>query len=480
MESKGDIQHDRAALAEHEPAAVKVTPLPLKPLITLFFMMIACAAVATSPFPFLTFMVQDLGVRPEESAYYVGIIASGRFAGNLSTSWLWGLFADKYGRRPAILLSVGGEVISNVLFGIATSHSIGLCWVCRFLGGALDGAIPISKVYVSEITDDTNNARALAIVVASWGAGLVIGPALGGFLSQIATKYPDHFGGALLAETYPYGIPNFVIASLCFTLTIAGYFFLPESKTSEAMLTLSVPQASASPSKCEKPKKAGCLPVLLQDGTRRTTVMIYVWLSIVAIGYDEMYNVWCATSIEYGGLGYTTDDIGVTHVIFGATHITAQFLVFHRLVERFGVMKLFRLSAWTTVVLYVSLPLVTFVFDPADPEQGPAIWLCVVMIGCVRQASNSSCFIINALFINNSVSRKQRGSFNGLAMTCSASMRALSPTVFGLIFSWSISRPHVFLLSYPLVFVMFAAMMAWLVHLVGRLPKSVITGYQEE
>jgi len=66
--------------------------------------------------------------------------------------------------------------------------SISAATAARFLGGAFNGAVPIAKTYVSEITDSTNQGLAMTLITASWGAGMVIGPALGGFLSTPADK----------------------------------------------------------------------------------------------------------------------------------------------------------------------------------------------------------------------------------------------------------------------------------------------------
>ena len=59
------------------------------------------ACIVTAPFPFLPFMVQDLGYSVVDTGYYVGVVAAGRFFGNFLTSWLWGLLADRLGQSIA-------------------------------------------------------------------------------------------------------------------------------------------------------------------------------------------------------------------------------------------------------------------------------------------------------------------------------------------------------------------------------------------
>eukprot|EP00041_Stephanoeca_diplocostata_P024977 m.643876 g.643876 ORF g.643876 m.643876 type:complete len:286 (-) comp22643_c2_seq2:190-1047(-) len=229
---------DSADLLEFEAdkAPGQITPLPKKKIITLFILLFANAAVSTSPFPFLPFMVQDLGVAPQNAGTYVGIIAGGRFLGNMAFNWLWGILADKYGRRPTILASVFMQVVCTFIFAVSTRWSIALATFARFLGGATNGAVPIAKTYVSEVTDHTNQGQAMTLVTASWGVGLVIGPALGGYLSDPAAKYAA-FEGITFFEEYKYALPMFVVAFMCIVASVMGFLYLEESLPADKAAT---------------------------------------------------------------------------------------------------------------------------------------------------------------------------------------------------------------------------------------------------
>ena len=49
------------------------------------------------------------------------------------------------------------------------------CGNSRFLAGALNGNIGVLKSVLAEITDETNMARAFAIVPLSWAIGNTVG-----------------------------------------------------------------------------------------------------------------------------------------------------------------------------------------------------------------------------------------------------------------------------------------------------------------
>lgn len=52
----------------------------------------------------------------------------------------------------------------------------------RSLYGLANGNIGVYKTYLGEITDSTNQAHAFAFIGLTFGLGIMIGPAMGGFL----------------------------------------------------------------------------------------------------------------------------------------------------------------------------------------------------------------------------------------------------------------------------------------------------------
>jgi MFS family permease len=90
---------------------------------------------------------------------------------------MWGLIADKYGRRPALLYGLMGTAISATLFGFAPTFFVAV--IARFLWGFLNGNLGVSKTYVAEILDDSNTPRGMALFGVIGGIGRTIGPAIG-------------------------------------------------------------------------------------------------------------------------------------------------------------------------------------------------------------------------------------------------------------------------------------------------------------
>ncbi|PON86776.1 hypothetical protein TorRG33x02_174250, partial [Trema orientale] len=132
--------------------------------------------------------IKDLHIaeREEDIAYYAGYVGSAYMLGRALTSVFWGVVADRYGRKPVIIL--GTISVVNYWMAITT----------RFLLGSLNGLLGPIKAYSSEIFREEHQALGMSTVSAAWGIGLVIGPALGGFFAQIFSLWalsPRKFGG---------------------------------------------------------------------------------------------------------------------------------------------------------------------------------------------------------------------------------------------------------------------------------------------
>jgi len=96
---------------------------------------------------------------------------------------LWGAYSDRVGRRKVLLITIAGLALSYVAWFFAASF-----WVlilARVLGGAMGGNLSVATAAVADSTTREKRASGLAIVGIAFGLGFIVGPAIGGLLSQI-------------------------------------------------------------------------------------------------------------------------------------------------------------------------------------------------------------------------------------------------------------------------------------------------------
>jgi MFS family permease len=116
------------------------------------------------------------------------------------------------------------------------------------------------QAYISEISNQQHQALGISMIGTSWGLALIIGPALGGYLSQPALKYPSVFGEGSLFARYPYFLP-----SLCNTVLATGVLCiiiqLPETlhkHNIEEMEESATEQMSVMWPQCSKSTEGKC------------------------------------------------------------------------------------------------------------------------------------------------------------------------------------------------------------------------------
>ena len=118
-----------------------------------------------------------------------------------------GRLSDVYGRRPLLLFSILGTGLSLVMFGM--SQSIWQLFVARIIDGITGGNMSVAQAVIADSIKGPERAKAFGMLGASFGFGFLVGPAIGGFLSQ-----------------YSLSAPFFFSAGLAVISTIFVYFFL--------------------------------------------------------------------------------------------------------------------------------------------------------------------------------------------------------------------------------------------------------------
>ena len=95
-----------------------------------------------------------------------------------------GMLSDRFGRRPVVLLSNLGLGLDYILMALAPS----LAWlfVGRIISGMTAANFSVANAYVADVTPPELRAARYGMIGAAFGAGFIIGPALGGLLGSAA------------------------------------------------------------------------------------------------------------------------------------------------------------------------------------------------------------------------------------------------------------------------------------------------------
>jgi DHA1 family tetracycline resistance protein-like MFS transporter len=129
---------------------------------------------------------------------------------------LWGRLSDIYGRKPIIVFSLSGNVLSYIALGLVFSgvfKSVAVLFIARAMAGFFSANIGAAMAYISDITDIKDRSKGMGIIGASFGLGFVFGPFLGG----------------ILAQRFSFGVPVFLSAFLSLLSLVLALIILKES-----------------------------------------------------------------------------------------------------------------------------------------------------------------------------------------------------------------------------------------------------------
>ncbi|CAN1143715.1 Protein ZINC INDUCED FACILITATOR-LIKE 1 [Linum perenne] len=443
------------------------TGWPVREFFSIWTLVLSTTLPISSIFPYLYFMIRDFNIttREEHIGYYAGIVGSSFMLARALTSFIWGLIADRYGRKPLILLGTSAMVILNILFGL--SRSFWMAIIMRSLLGCVNGLIGITKAYASEIFREDQQALGLSTVSTAWGIGLVIGPALGGFLAQPAEKYPRLFSKGSVFGRFPYLLPSFAISLITLGVTIASLWF-PETlhvhrdertstvDTCDTLETASGGDESKGDVKgsVTEMKNPAAEQSLLRNWPLMSSIIVYCVFSLHDIAYSEIFSLWAVSPRKLGGLGYSTSGVGVVLSISGLALLLVQLFLYPYMERLLGPVKVSRIAGAMSIALLACYPFLSKL-------NGITLSLLLNCASILKNLLAVSIATGLSILQNNAVDQNQRGAANGIAMTGMSLFKAFGPAGGGALFSWGESRQHAsFLPGNQMVFAMLAVVEA--------------------
>lgn len=134
--------------------------------------------------PILPFYAEQYGA----SATVLGLLLTSYSGMQFLFSSLWGRLSDRIGRKPVMILTMGGVCLGLILTGIA--DSLFVVFIGRILSGIFAANISVASAYVADITTEENRSKGMGMIGAAFGIGFLLGPALGGVLSHYGYHVP--------------------------------------------------------------------------------------------------------------------------------------------------------------------------------------------------------------------------------------------------------------------------------------------------
>jgi MFS transporter, DHA1 family, tetracycline resistance protein len=141
--------------------------------------------------PLLPFYAEKFGASP----IVIGLLFAIFSLCQLLAAPVLGDLSDRWGRRPVLVFSLIGTVVSFVMLALA--QSVVMLFLARIVDGLSGGNISTARAYVADVTEPKDRARAYGLIGAAFGLGFIMGPALSGVLAKVSITAPIWAAAAL-------------------------------------------------------------------------------------------------------------------------------------------------------------------------------------------------------------------------------------------------------------------------------------------
>lgn len=243
--------------------------------------------------PLLPFYAERFGASPLTIGLLFGVFSLCQ----LVSAPALGDLSDRYGRRPVLIFSLLGTVISFVMLALA--QSIAMLFLARIVDGLSGGNISTARAYVADVTEPKDRARAYGLIGAAFGLGFIFGPALSGVLAH-----------------YSYTAPIWAAAGITLVAMAMAIFWLPET----------VHRASAGTGMPFRNVAA----MMKRPGLRRVLVIDFVYWFAFAI-FQTTFALFVARRF-----GFDAPQTGYVFAGFGVMGAIVQGAMIRPIVHRLG------------------------------------------------------------------------------------------------------------------------------------------------
>src|ERR1700710_712158 len=325
--------------------------------------------------------------------------SAARIFGLFGTAWalmqflfspILGALSDRFGRRPVVLLSNFGLALDYVLMALAPS----LTWlfIGRVISGITSASISTAFAYIADVTPPERRAAVFGKVGVAFGAGFILGPALGGLLGGMDPR-----------------LPFWVAAGLSFANTLYGLLILPES----------LPKDRRSPFRWRNANPVGALKLLRSN-------RVLAGLSVVNFIGQVAHVVLPSTFVLYATYRYGWDEktVGLTLAMVGLCAMAVQGAAIGPIVRRFGERR--------ALLLGLGCGAVGFLIFGAAPS-GPLFWLGIPVMALWGVAGAATQALMTRL-----VAPDQQGQLQGATTSVQSVSQLVGPFLFTLTFAYFI------------------------------------------
>ncbi len=313
----------------------------------------------------------------------------------------WGSVSDRRGRRGVLEMTVAGTAFGYLLWVL--SGSFWMFLVSRIVSGAFSGNLSVATAAVADVTTRQERSKAMGLVGAAFGLGLVTGPMIGAFTAHLnlLNSHPSlaRFG------VNPFSVPALISLGLC--LVNLGWISarFKETLSPEA-------RASAAEARLRNPLKA--IFGLKNLAVRRTNIVSFIY-SLAFVAMETSLTFLAADRFHY-----TARQNGYLLGFLGLCAIITQGYIVRKLLHRVDEIRVLGSG-----LLFSAVGLIAIGFAPAPWMLYVGLALLALGSGLVNPASSG--------LISLYSDAVEQGRVLGIFRSLQSLSRAITPMLAGAV-----------------------------------------------
>jgi len=273
---------------------------------------------------FPTLVSETAHVPISQASQYFGWVMGAYAFMQFLFSPLIGNLSDRFGRRPILLISVLGMSLDYLVMYFAPD----LWWLVigRAVSGIFGASFTSASAYIADISTPDKRAQNFGMIGAAFGIGFVIGPAIGGLLSDFGARTP------FLVAAF-FSMANFIY----------GFIVLKES----------LPVENRRAFEWKRSNPFGALQQI-----KRFKKLKYLFLVSFLTILTTMcvHSTWNFYSMEK--FGWTTKEVGISLAVVGVCFGVVQGALTGKIVAKFGQKNAAKIGLFLSIFVLIGMGLI--------------------------------------------------------------------------------------------------------------------------
>ncbi|MBP5994281.1 MAG: TCR/Tet family MFS transporter [Crocinitomicaceae bacterium] len=331
---------------------------------------------------FPTLISETAHVPISQASQYFGWVMGAYAFMQFIFSPLIGNLSDRFGRRPILLISVLGMSLDYLVMYFAPD----LWWLVigRAVSGIFGASFTSASAYIADISTPDKRAQNFGMIGAAFGIGFVIGPAIGGLLSDFGARTP------FLVAAF-FSMANFIY----------GFIVLKESLPVENRRTFEW-------------KRSNPFGALKQIKRFEKLKYLFLVSFLTILTTMCVHSTWNFYSMEK--FGWTTKEVGISLAVVGVCFGVVQGALTGKIVAKMGQRNAAKLGLFLSIFVLMGMGLIY------EGWMMYAIILPYAFTGIVDPAIRS--------IISGQVQSNEQGELQGIFTSLMSLAEIIGPPLF--------------------------------------------------